>query len=388
MEIDYKKGLLFFERILNSIYITYHGDGKVNQIDVKGINRKMNVARNVLLDHIRELAISGRKNDLITYLDICYGEFTRLMESAEELSKLADAEPPLHVIFINHLMKLCIKLEMDYGNVISQEVNVPVWLKKIVFRQIAVKFSLIRFNLPREQMGDLLTNRILKFIKVEELDFEITRRSLHYKLEIIRRLEQWDWSQKIPHYSAMEQFLIYINFNSKEFMDILIGRIMQQISMEKDLPKKLFLLMDYHKTFNQLHRKPGLILNPGYHSLDRFVNNWFDNEIEYVQHCISLNNINPQVSSYKVSQVNVGKLLCNMSSDQLAIYLRLIDEEQLVKARSLNQVYQTLVPFLSTKHRINLSPSSVRVKSYHPEEHDKQKVIDVLERMIERVREY
>ena len=101
-----------------------------------------------------------------------------------------------------------------------------------------------------------------------------------------------------------------------------------------------------------------------------------------------MNTTDAKASGSNVKGVMMEKLQCNISADQLAIYLRLIDEEHLVSARSLNQVYQTIVPFLSTKHRTDLSPSSVRVKSYHPEGPDKDKVINALKRMVERVKEY
>ncbi len=62
----------------------------------------------------------------------------------------------------------------------------------------------------------------------------------------------------------------------------------------------------------------------------------------------------------------------------MALILRSVDEAGLVQARSLSQVYNEIVPFLSSQYRTDLSPSGVRTKSYHAEERDKAIVIEKL----------
>lgn len=388
METLNKEGLFFFEELLNLKGLN-QGIKNDNEIDLERVRQKMKSESTRLLERIRSLEMDLAANKSFSIcISAYYKEAGRLLELAEKLLKSSGDRSALLQSAKDHLMNFCKILEKDYGKVICGEVIVPVPLKMDVLNHIARQFEPMRTNLPQDHIGGLVIEKIVNFVEGKDLNFEITRRSLHYKLEFTRRLADWDWSKQEIHYAAGERFLIYINFNSKEFMDMLIGRIGEQITMQNDPNKKLLMLMDYHRAFNQLHRKPGLVLNPGYHSLDWFINNWFENEIDYVQHCAALNSTDAKGSVSPAPGVGMEKLQCNMSADQLAIYLRLIDEEHLVAARSLNQVYQTIVPFLSTKHRTSLSPSSVRVKSYHPEDPDKQKVINALERMAERVRGY
>lgn len=388
METLNKEGLFFFEELLNLKPLN-QGIKNDNELDLEKVGQKMQLESTRLLEKIRKHEMNSAENKRFSIcVSAYYKEAGRLLELAEELLKSSDGQTMLLDLAIDHMVNFCKVLETDYGKVISGDVIVPVPLKTVMLSHIGKQFELIRKNLPQDRLGCLVTDKIVNFIEENDLNFEITRRSLQYKLEFTRRLADWDWSKQGIHYAAAEEFLIYINFNSKEFMDMLIGRIKEQTTLHKDPNKKLLLLMDYHKAYNQLHRKPGLVLNPGYHPLDWFINNWFENEIDYVHHCATWNRNGAKISGSNVQEVGMEKLQCNISADQLAIYLRLIDEEHLVSARSLNQVYQTIVPFLSTKHRTDLSPSSVRVKSYHPEGSDKHKVINALERMVDRVKEY
>src|SRR5690606_18034079 len=67
------------------------------------------------------------------------------------------------------------------------------------------------------------------------------------------------------------------------------------------------------------------------------------------------------------------KVLCALSTDQIALILRAATELRILKARSLNDMFKTIVPHLSTPHKENLSYDSMRSKSYVAEEKDKEK---------------
>ncbi|HYD91731.1 MAG TPA: hypothetical protein VEA37_09630 [Flavobacterium sp.] len=82
------------------------------------------------------------------------------------------------------------------------------------------------------------------------------------------------------------------------------------------------------------------------------------------------------------------KILCTLSGDQIALILRGADEAQLLKARSMNAVFKSIVPFLSTEHRENLSPDSIRSKAYNPEEADRDAAVKALETIIRKIKTY
>ncbi|MBC9797594.1 hypothetical protein [Sinomicrobium weinanense] len=82
------------------------------------------------------------------------------------------------------------------------------------------------------------------------------------------------------------------------------------------------------------------------------------------------------------------KILCNLSTDQTALVLRAADELRILKAKSMRHVFRTIVPYLSTPHKKDLSYDSLRVKAYTPEEKDKEATINQLQRMIKKIKEY
>ena len=54
----------------------------------------------------------------------------------------------------------------------------------------------------------------------------------------------------------------------------------------------------------------------------------------------------------------------------------------------MSLIFKTIVPYLSTPFKRNLSYQSVRSKSYNPEEKDKEFVIKTLEKIIKHIKDY
>lgn len=82
------------------------------------------------------------------------------------------------------------------------------------------------------------------------------------------------------------------------------------------------------------------------------------------------------------------KILCALSVDQMGLILRAADDTRLIQAGSLNQVFKTIVPYLSTSNKTDISFDSMRSSTYHPEAPDKEKAIAALERMIDKIKGY
>jgi hypothetical protein len=83
-----------------------------------------------------------------------------------------------------------------------------------------------------------------------------------------------------------------------------------------------------------------------------------------------------------------GKILCKLSTDQTALILRASNELKILISKSMNHLFKTIVPFLSTPNKVNLSYDAMRSKAYVAEERDKEIVIETLERMIKQIKEY
>lgn len=82
------------------------------------------------------------------------------------------------------------------------------------------------------------------------------------------------------------------------------------------------------------------------------------------------------------------KVRCRLSVDQIAIILKAADDIKLVISRSFSQVLKSIVPFLSTERSDDFSWKSARSSTYKMEGSDKEIVIDMLESLITKVRDY
>ena len=82
------------------------------------------------------------------------------------------------------------------------------------------------------------------------------------------------------------------------------------------------------------------------------------------------------------------KILCNLSTDQIALVLRAADELRILKARSLRSVFRSIVPHLSTPNRKDISFDAMRVNAYKAEDSDKEVAIGQLQHIIKKIKGY
>lgn len=386
MEASNLTGLLFFEKAIQALSTR----SEIMEWELARIDRQMNAIALTILNRIDQEAESIPEMEFLERIDGYYREAIRLSVLAGHLVQSRGWQTKVLSQVTACLEDLCLRLERHYGTLLNLEVSTSYSCQKRIIRWIADRFSMVRPRLPKGELTDLLNGHVIRFLSAKNLEFGLTRRSLRYQLEIIKGIEKWDWHRDDLCFSAVERFLVYVNFNSKEFAEWLLKRISRRLKGQQVSAENLAALLRYQKAYNGLHRKTDLILNPGYQRLDTFINKWFDREIG-VQKQFSFASSDPVGAPMSFAPGFLGsqkKLKCNVSSDQLAIYLRLLDEEQLVGARSLSQVYEVIVPLLSSKKRLELSPDAVRVKAYRPETNDKSKVVQTLQRMIKRVNEY
>lgn len=82
------------------------------------------------------------------------------------------------------------------------------------------------------------------------------------------------------------------------------------------------------------------------------------------------------------------KIRTNLSVDQLALILRAAYDQGVIITKSLNNLFRTLAPFISSSERQQLSYSSMRSKSYNAEIKDKASTIAVLGQIANAIKNY
>lgn len=272
--------------------------------------------------------------------------------------------------------------------------HTAVTKKEFKHRADKLKIKLLSQAMDK-QVANIVLNSLYSFIDCLKDEFPITFREVLYQKELLKELEVLDDPEsEIGVFSNLDELLIYLNFNSKSYMSYFTKRLAEKINAYENIGDKLDRLLFHYKEFNQMHRKPGVILNPQYGDLKTELGSWFTQEIFYLEKklhltIVPINRSAEQKGSEPTSQKNEPqKLLCILSVDQMALVLRSADDLKIIMARSLNTVFKTIVPHLSTPYQDNISYDSMRSKSYAAETRDKEIVIQTLEQMIKKIKEY
>ncbi len=287
-------------------------------------------------------------------------------------------------------------VKLRFGFYLEPKERVAVTYLSRFRNEVKQKMERLRNELEKtnEQAANILLNFLDSFCESHKDVPAVTFQQLLYVKKLLKEVE----TLTIPYhenciFTKLDTILIYLNFNSKLYIIYFIQKIEKEIDTLVTINEKIDRLQLHFKEFNQLNRKPGAALYPQETSLDHVISNWFKEELFYYRRKVNLESMGskfrPEVrNETSTIEKNNSKILCLLSTDQIAIMLRAIDELQVVKARSMSAVFKTIVPHLSTPYKVDLSYDAVRSKSYAAEESDKKIVIETLQQVIEKVKRY
>lgn len=182
---------------------------------------------------------------------------------------------------------------------------------------------------------------------------------------------------------GLTRFLIDRNFNARGFTEHLTTALSKSVMEHESPSSQMDRLLVHQKEFRQLNCATQECPETDNPNLAEYLDNWFTHELDYRKAMPDI-----IISAPEEKPAVKAKVTCALSSDQAALFLRAADEMRILAARSMTEVFRSIVPHLSTKNKKELSYESVRIKSYNAEENDKQRVIRTLTDMIERIRRY
>jgi len=238
----------------------------------------------------------------------------------------------------------------------------------------------------------IVTDAFEKFINQSKHPYIITDQCVQYRQDLLKKIEalpQWEPDVETGQF-PLDSLLIFMNFNSKTYISYLTSCLSESIK-SAGTDDKTELLLGYYKGFRQLHTHPAYAFNPEYHSIMDLLDKWFDEELSYFRKITTFTPVavgKSRESTIKEKLPASGKVLCTLSGDQIALLLRAADEVRMLSARSLTAVFRSIVPYIATQQKDELSYESIRIKSYNAEETDKEVTIRTLRRMIEKIQDY
>lgn len=323
-----------------------------------------------------------------------------LLDQAIENNAKCPAKCPELKDLISNLT-LCVDellsfIELRFLDYLSINERVPATYLAVTKKDISSKLNKLKAKFKDEatdkDITEIVLHELSSFIGCSRQEHIFNFKELSYMKEICKELEQLNNAKcdDIKTYTCLDQLLVYMNFNSKSYIDNFTQRIAGKINYCQAITNKMEMLLLHFKAFKQMHHKPGLAFDANYNNLEVEISNWFTQEIFYLEKKLHYSIVPLQGHSEQPNRKNndVQKVLCILSVDQMAIVLRCVDDLKIVMTRSLNALFKGIVPFLSTPYQENISYDSMRSKSYAVETRDKEIVIKTLEEMVKKIREY
>lgn len=297
-------------------------------------------------------------------------------------------------LVINCLYDLLSFVQSRYFNYLSLDERVPVQYLVISRKEIFLRLETLKNK--EEEEGTLdgrLTEMVFTAISssiAEKPQHKITYREILYQKELLKYLEVLaSTKDQSTFYSGIDQLLMEMNFNYRIYIGHFTRRIQSQLDLLESLVDKTNHVLLCYKEFSQLLFNEKISFDPTRENIRYVLDNWFRQEITYLERKLVLDAGGQSIHKDDQNmQLGNNKVQCALSTDQMGLILRAGDEARILKAKSLNEVFRTIVPHLSTALKKNLSYSSMRSKSYSAEEKDKQIAIQTLERMIKHIKEF
>ncbi len=351
---------------------------------------------------IKEVFILLDENKISTLINQCHCNLIMLVnrahENKEKISLRKQNLKDLYNLLIANLEELLRFLEFRFSTYLCLEKRVPATYLSVTKKELRPRMNRLKRRLfseiTDEKIKNIIFDTLNSFINPLNHDCSITFKEVHYIKELLKELE----ALKEPHrktsvYSSLDKLLIYLNFNCKEYINYFTQNIVERINACESISDKMDCLLFYFKEFNQIHRKAGMALHAEQTDLKDELSNWFSQEIFYLEKKLHLSIVPLRAKTENLKEKTPvknekSKVLCILSTDQMALILRAADELKILMARSMNEVFKTIVPHLSTPYKENLSYDSMRSKSYTAEERDKEIAIQTLEKLIKKIKEY
>lgn len=327
-------------------------------------------------------------DELITFINEVYKKRQYFPSSNRVLHHVYD-------FIISGLDDLISFIELRFSNYISQEKNAPVTYLIVAKDELKQKVESIKNHflqvVPVRSYAELILKTIYKFIDARVEDGPVTFKEVLYMKELVYQLEFLeDPENPCCVYTALTELLVNLNFNNTDFVNFLTINVRAQISALPSLEEQYNELAFKRKEFSQMHEKPGIYYNPSLPGLKVQIDRWFTHELYFVEKKMKMPKTSeaPAPESIRKKKPEISKISVMLTGDQIGLVLRGLEQNRVIVAPTKKAVFEAVVPYLSSKERVDLSPGNTRSKSYEGTDHDKQVAVEMLEKLITTINDF
>lgn len=353
--------------------------------------------KNKLMTSIKNLVFKiGDESKIKTILKLYYSSLIALLDQAMK-NQIQNSKYPHLKDFseevIDSTNEIISLIEERFGNYLDNRKRLPIAYLEPVSKELLTRINVIDQqlnNYPACKPAAGITIQLLKnFLNCPPTGHSFTFQEIDYIKELCLEMERLGYSEDSKIFSRLDELLIYMNFNSRRYLDHLTQRLTSEINSCEKRDDKMERLLFFFKSFKQLPKKTDVIFHPKQPDLKKSLTNWFQEELTYLE---KKNDFSTRRTNLKSQNVQVEKpkqkVTCTLSTDQTGLIIRAADELRILLAKSMSEVFKTIVPHLSTPYKKDLSYDGMRSKSYVAEERDKQIAIQTLQRIIKKIEEY
>src|SRR5690606_17334490 len=143
----------------------------------------------------------------------------------------------------SHYMRLDERVPVTYHAVKKEELKPRLEKLKVLFKEKKVN----------DVIANIILNSFHSFIDRPKEALTVTFQEVAYLYELLEGIELLNDPTKKDHiYSSLDELLIYLNFNSKDYINYFRKSIEQRINSLESLHEKMDNLLLYFKKFNQM----------------------------------------------------------------------------------------------------------------------------------------
>lgn len=369
--------------------------------DISNLRTQIKTERDRVIGTIKSLVFSMESEDKIVFgIKQFHSTLIALLDQAIRNKNCNSKYPKLKQI-INELIR-CISellafIEGRFINFLNINGNVPTAYFNIIKKELIKRIEAIRdrlnSNFQLHPAFEIMIQSLVNFLNYSPEEHSFSFQEVKYIKELCKEFDHIEITENTKVFSQIDELLISLNFNDVRYIENLTERLSHIISSQEKTEDRIESLLYYFKLFKQLHKKQSVVFNSKYANLNDEICNWFFQEISYLKKKMRLSVIplqdHTELTKSKANpEKPKQKVMCMLSTDQTGLILRATDELRILVSKSMNEVFKTIVPHLSTPYKEDLSYDGMRSKSYVAEDRDKQIAIETLERIIKKIKQY
>lgn len=175
---------------------------------------------------------------------------------------------------------------------------------------------------------------------------------------------------KNSNFSTVFELLISLKFNDERFLQLVMKKLKESISLVESEDEKFKLLKELYKDISQILEYNLKPLHPDQITAKEIILDWLSQEIYFNESCIPKKENAPATSSAKINT--------SLSVPVLALYIRLLKEEGIITNNNHSELFRVVSSTFTTGRNADVAHSHLHSKFYAIEESARRKVFDQL----------